>query len=56
MPQTLIFILVVLPFLIGLVLYADRTDSLRQALVLATAVLLTIAALFTCSMILQSFP
>jgi ech hydrogenase subunit A len=41
MPDTLLFILVVVPFIAALGLYALRNDSLRMVMVLATAVLLT---------------
>ncbi|TVR01557.1 MAG: NADH-quinone oxidoreductase subunit L [Desulfovibrionales bacterium] len=41
MPDTLLFILVVVPFIAALGLYALRIESLRMVLVLATAVLLT---------------
>jgi len=49
MPQILVFILVVFPFLAALAIYAARIDSLRQALVLAAAILLTLSALITFS-------
>ncbi len=45
MLDTLLFILVVVPFLAALGLYALRIESLRMALVLVTAVLLTGASL-----------
>ncbi|SDB02961.1 ech hydrogenase subunit A [Desulfonatronum thiosulfatophilum] len=45
MPSTLLFILVVIPFIAALGVYALRVDSLRTAMVLATAVLLTGASL-----------
>ena len=41
MPDTLLFILVVVPFIAALGLYALRNDSLRMVMVLAAAVLLT---------------
>lgn len=45
MPDTLLFLLVVVPFLAALGLYALRIESLRMTMVLVTAVLLTGASL-----------
>lgn len=45
MPDTLLFLLIVVPFVAALGVYALRVDALRMAMVLATAILLTGASL-----------